>query len=130
MRYFAVLAVMMMAMAPTQAAPVTLTPAAQQDVRCFMLFAAAVNDAAKANNSKVREATSLAVMYFYGKLAVESPGLNIVDAVRQEANALSGNPVAKQVGAACDEEFAKRGQELRDVGQQLQQPEPQSSSSS
>ena len=132
MRYFSLLAAFTTATTtPAQAAaPTALTPAVQQDVRCFMLFAAAVNDAAKANNSKVREATSLAVMYFYGKLAVESPGLNVVDVVRQEAKALEGDPAAKQVGAACDAEFGKRGKELMDVGQRLQQPETQSSSSS
>jgi hypothetical protein len=119
------------AMTPAQAAaPVSMSPSVQQDVRCFMLFAAAVDQAGKAKNDDEREATSLAVMYFLGKLTVEAPTLNLVEAVRQEATALEGNPRAKDVGMACDTEFSKRGRELIDFGQKLQQAEPQSSSSS
>jgi len=107
-----------------------MTPAVQQDVRCFMLFAAAVDQAGKAKNDQAREATSLAVMYFLGKLTIEAPTLNLVGAVRQEAPTMDGSARAKAVGAACDAEFSKRGQELVDFGQQLQKTEPQSSSSS
>jgi len=42
------------------APPILMTAPVQQDVRCFLLFAAAVNEAGKANNEKAREATSLA----------------------------------------------------------------------
>jgi hypothetical protein len=117
---------------PVAAQPAT--PAAvKQDVRCFMLFATAVNDADKAGNAKAREATGLAVMYFFAKLGVEAPGLNIPDAVMVEANELVGNPKAKEYGAACDSEFQQRAKDLIGIGQQLQnmsKASAQSSSSS
>ena len=43
---------------------------------------------------------------------------------------MNGNPNAKAVGTACDSEFAKRGQELVNFAQTLQQSATQSSSSS
>ena len=95
-----------------------------------MLFATAVDQAQKAKNEKVQEATSLAVMYYYGKLAAEAPSLDVVEAVRQEAKALDGNPDTKQLGASCDAEFAKRGHELIEMGSKLQQPPSNQSSSS
>ena len=130
LRFLSIPAVMA-AVTPAEAAPpITMSTAVQQDVRCFMLFAAAVDQAGKAKNEQAREATSLAVTYFLGKLTVEAPTLNLVDAVRQEASTMDGSPRAKAVGAACDAEFSKRGQELVNFGQQLQKTEPQSSSSS
>ena len=118
------------AMMPATAAPISMSPAVQQDVRCFMLFAVAVDQAGKAKNDEAREATSLGVMYFLGKLTIEAPKLNLVDAVHQEVAAMNGNPNAKAVGTACDSEFAKRGQELVNFAQTLQQSATQSSSSS
>ena|SRR5437868_15084631 len=119
------------AVAPAESAPpITMSAGVQQDVRCFMLFAAAVDQAGKAKNEQARAATSLAVTYYLGKLTVEAPTLNLVEAVRQEAATMDGSPRAKAVGAACDAEFSKRGQELVDFGQQLQKSQPQSSSSS
>jgi hypothetical protein len=109
---------------------VPLSPAVQYDVQCFILYSIAVDTAVKAKDDKTQEAASLGVMYFVGKLTVESPGLNLADAVRQETNGMSGNPRAKEIGAACDAEFAKRAQELLDISQQLQTVANQSSSSS
>jgi hypothetical protein len=106
-----------------------LSPTVQYDVRCFILYSIAVDTAVKAKDEKTQEAASLGVMYFVGKLTVESPGLNLTDAVRQETNGMSGNPQAKAIGAACDAEFAKRAQELLDISQQLQTAADQSSSS-
>lgn len=114
---------------PAQSA-VPLSGAVQRDVQCFMLYSIAVDTAVKAKDEKTQEAASLGVMYFVGKLAVESPGLNLADAIRQEADGMTGNPRAKEIGAACDTEFAKRAQQLLDIGQQLQTPANQSSSSS
>jgi hypothetical protein len=94
-----------------------------------MLFAAAVDQAGKAKNDQLRQAGSLGVMYFLGKLTAEAPALNLADAVRQDGKAMDANPHLKAIGAACDSEFAKRGKQLTDFGQQLQ-PAPQSSSSS
>jgi len=119
------------AIAPARSAPpIALSPSAQKDVQCFILFATAVDDAQAANDEKVKEATSLAVMYYLGKLAVEAPGLDLVEAVRQEALAMEGNIHVKDIGAACDAEFGRVGSELISMGNQLQDPTPQSSSSS
>jgi hypothetical protein len=133
MRRFALaagLAATLAAMPSPSASAVPLSASVQQDLRCFMLFAAAVDQAGKAKNEQVRQAGSLGVMYFLGKLIVEAPTLNLADAVRQEGKAMDANPHVKEVGAACDSEFAKRGQELVNFGQELQKTAPQSSSSS
>jgi hypothetical protein len=79
---------------PAQSA-MPLSGAVQRDVQCFMLYSIAVDTAVKAKEEKTQEAASLGVMYFVGKLAVESPGLNLADAVRQEADGMTGNPRAK-----------------------------------
>jgi hypothetical protein len=113
--------------APAAPAKVDMSPATQRDVRCFMLFAAAVNDAQKANNDKMREATGLGVMFYFGKLATEAPGLNIVDAVLQEGSWMEGNPAVKDVGATCDAEFKNSSQRLIDIGQKLKAAGSQSS---
>jgi len=131
MRRLSIVAAATALISPAAAAPPIPLPApVQQDVRCFLLFAAAVNEAGKANNEKAREATSLAVMYYYGKLRVEAPTLDLVGAVRQEVTAMEGTSKAKEVGESCDAEFAARGKELINFGETLQQQAPQSSSSS
>ena len=98
-----------------------------------MLFATAVTDAGKAGDAKSREAASLGLMYFYAKLGVEAPDLNIPDAVVAAAKELLGNPKAREYGAACDSEFQQRAKGLITIGTQLQslgKAESQSSSSS
>lgn len=110
-----------------QATPsVQMTPATQRDVRCFMLFASAVNDAQKTNNDKLREANGLAVMYYYSKINLEAPSLNLVDAVMQEASWMEGNADVKEVGASCDAEFQKTARQLIDIGEKLKQAGSQS----
>jgi hypothetical protein len=114
---------------PAQSA-VPLSPAAQHDVQCFMLYSIAVDTAVTAKDDKTQAAASLGVMYFVGKLAVEAPGLDLASAVRQEADGMDANPHVKEIGVACDTEFAKRAEELRDIGRQSLTPASQSSSSS
>lgn len=116
-------------MPASSASTVPLSAPVQQDVRCFMLFAAAAGQAANGDDAQKRSASSMGVMYFIGKLTVEAPTLDLVGAVRQEGAAMDGNPRAKEIASACDAEFAKRGKELTDFGQKLQAT-PQSSSSS
>lgn len=114
------------ATAAQAAPPVQMTPATQRDVRCFMLFASAVNDAQKANNDKLREANGLAVMYYYSKINLEAPSLNLVDAVMQEASWMDRNAAVKEVGATCDAEFQKTAHQLIDIGEKLKQAGSQS----
>ena len=108
------------------ASPVQMTPATQRDVRCFMLFAAAVNDAQKAGNDKLRDASGLGVMYFYSRINLEAPSLNLVDAVLQEASWMEGNTGVKEVGASCDAEFQKTARQLIDIGEKLKKAGSQS----
>lgn len=107
------------------AAPtVAMSAAVKRDVQCFVLYSVAVNAAETSKDEKVKQAGSLGVMYFFGKVKVSAPELNFADAVRQEANAIDSDPQAEQIGNACDTEFQKRGAELIDLGRELQQPEP------
>src|SRR6476646_11971858 len=125
MRFLVVLAAfatVAAAPAPRSAPRVSLSPSVQKDVQCFVLFAAAVASAGNAHDDAARAASGLGVMYYLGKLQVGAPGLNLVAAVRQEADAFVDNPRVKDIGATCDAEFQKRGQELVDFGNQLQEP--------
>ena len=114
-----------LAAAPAPAAP--LTDVARNDVQCFVLYAVAVQQADEAKDDKVKQAATLGLMYFFGRLKVEAPGADLVAAVRQEASAMESGADMKAVGAACDAEFQTRGTELMDLGKQLQQTVPDSS---
>jgi hypothetical protein len=105
--------------APAPAA--TLSDVARKDVQCFVLYAVAVQQADEAKDDKVREAGSLGLMYLFGRLQVEAPGADLAAAVRQEAQAIDAGEDMKDLGAACDAEFQKRGAELMDLGKQLQE---------
>jgi hypothetical protein len=112
---------------PTPPPPPLDSDAARQDLRCFVLYAIAVDEA---QDEKVKAGTSLGLMYFFAKIKLEAPALNLAAAIRQEATAMDNDPRLKEEGAACDAEFQKRGDELLDLGQQLQELGPHSSSSS
>ena len=116
---------------PTYAAPpIMMSPALKRDVQCFVLFAIAVDGAESSNDEKMKQAGSLGMMYFLGKIRVSDPDLDFVEAVRQEANAMDVVPPTEEFGEDCDAEIQTRGAELIDLGQQLQQVLPHSSSSS
>ena len=110
---------------PAPAPPLLLSDAARQDVRCFVLYAIAVDDA---QDEKVKAGTSLGLMYYFAKIKLEAPALNLAAAIRQEATAMEKDPKVKEDGAACDTEFQKRADELIDLGQQLEELAPHSSS--
>jgi hypothetical protein len=85
-----------------------------------MLYAAA---AGNPKNKEVQAAGGLGMMYYLGRLDVRAPGLDIVRAVRQEAKTLGSPANAKAIGEACDSEAKKRGQQLVQIGSELQKPE-------
>jgi hypothetical protein len=115
-----------MAAVPSQAAPpVSRSPAIEKDAQCLLLYLAAAGDG---KDEKTQQAAIAGSWYFLGKLDVSAPGTDLVQLLRDEGNALQGNPRAREIGAACDAELAKRGNELIDVGQQLQSAPAQSSS--
>jgi hypothetical protein len=118
------------AVPPVVAVPVPMSLPVKHDVQCFLLYAVAVDNADTAKDDKVKQGSSLAVMYFFAKLKVEAPALDLAQAVRQEANSFETDPNLKETGAACDSEFQKRGNELINLGNELQRLAPQSSSSS
>jgi hypothetical protein len=116
--------------APAQPEPAAaLSAAAQKDVQCFILYAIAVDQAAGDKDETTKQAGSLGLMYFFTKLKLESPGINLVDAVHSQANSFGTEAQAKAIGDSCDSEFQKSGAELRDLGQKLQQPEAKPSGS-
>ena len=118
-------AAVLIAAAPfSSAASVPLSSSTQRDVQCFILFAAATDRAVAANDAKAKEGATLGIMYYIGKLAVDAPGLDLVDAVRKQASTMEGNPHLKEIGEGCDTEFAKRGSELNEMGTKLQKPAP------
>jgi hypothetical protein len=115
-----------LAPAPAQPAPApapALSAAAKKDVQCFILYAVAVERAVADKDDKTKDGATLGVMYFFAKLKVEAPGLNLSDAVHQQADSFGTEAQAKAIGDSCDSEFQTGGAELRDLGQKLQQSE-------
>ena len=113
-----------MAAAPEPTVPVasiTLSEPVRHDVQCFMLYAMAVQRAVEAKDPKVKEAGGLGVMYFFTKLKIEAPTLDLVETIKQEAGSMEGNAELKQVGASCDSEFQQQGAALTDLGNRLKQ---------
>lgn len=132
MRRLALVMTMIAAAAsPMQAATaaVPLNPAAQRDVQCFVLYAAATG-ASDGSDEAVQRAAMLGTAYFIGKLKSGAPDLNLLDAVRQEAAALQGNPRAPDIGSACDAEVSRLSDEMIELGKELQRTPTQLSSSS
>jgi hypothetical protein len=113
--------------ADAQAAPVAMSPAARADLQCFVLNMIAVGSTTV---EEVKEAGTVGTMYFYGKLRVEAPELDLVEAVRQELVSFEGNPQADAIAQACDFEVHQRGDDLMRFGEELMKAEGQSSPSS
>ena len=118
--------------APARAAPApaSISAPVKQDVRCFILYAVAVQRAVASNDDKVKQAAGLGVMYFFTKLKFEVPSLDLFTTIEHEAATMNDGPQLKVVGASCDTEFQKQGADLRDLGERLKQAGAQSSSSS
>jgi hypothetical protein len=111
--------------APAYSAPlIPMSAAVKRDVQCFVLYSVAVNGAEASKNEKMKQAVSLGVMYFFGKVRTVAPDLNFAGAVRQVAEAFDTDPERETIGSACDAEFQKRGAELIALGQELQKPTP------
>ena len=103
--------------APVAAAP--LAPAAERDLKCFMLYAMGVDQAVKKNDAKVQQAAGLGLTYFLGKLKVEAPAIVLADSIRQEAESLKDDAATRSLGDSCDQEFQAAGAEMRSLGQEL-----------
>ena len=112
------------------APPVAVAAPVRKDLRCFLLYAAAVGSAAKSNDAQTKAAGSFGLMYFYGKLKSEAPTLDLFPALRDEAAAMEKDPQLKVSGAACDTEFQNAGSELTDLGNRLQELAPRAAPSS
>jgi len=103
------------AAAPAQAAP--LSPTVKKDVQCFLLLAAGVG---ASGEEKAKQAGSIGIAYFYGRLQVEAPGLDLVQAVRDEIIALEKDKAAaEKIAAACDSEVAAFGEKLKRFGEEM-----------
>ena len=107
---------------PAHAAPpVPLSPAVKKDVQCFILFAAA---AGTATDEIVKQGAAAGTMYYLGRLNVAAPGLDLNQAVQQEAVIFETEQKAEQIGAACDSELQKRGADMMSLGAKLTQSGP------
>lgn len=117
--------------APTMPAPpVLLSAPVKHDVQCFMLYAMAVQHAVEGNNEKVKQAGGLGVMYFFTKLKVEAPKLDLVETIKQEANGMTGGAQLEAIGKGCDSEFQQQGAALQSLGERLKQAGAQTTPSS
>jgi len=117
--------------APVFAAqPAALPDSVKHDVQCFMLYAIAVQGAVEKNDEKVKQAGGLGVMYFFTKLKVEAPKLDLFETIKQQAVALKGGPELDAIGKSCDTEFQETGAALQGLGERLKAADGQSSSSS
>jgi len=112
------------------APPIILSAPAKHDVQCFMLYAIAVQGAVEKNDEKVKQAGGLGVMYFFTKLKVEAPKLDLFETNKQQAVALKGGPELDAIGKSCDTEFQETGAALQGLGERLKAADGQSSSSS
>ena len=112
------------------ALPIILSAPAKHDVQCFMLYAIAVQGAVEKNDEKVKQAGGLGVMYFFTKLKVEAPKLDLFETIKQQAVALKGGPELDAIGKSCDTEFQETGAALQGLGERLKAADGQSSSSS
>ena len=110
--------------------PIILSAPAKHDVQCFMLYAIAVQGAVEKNDEKVKQAGGLGVMYFFTKLKVEAPKLDLFETIKQQAVALKGGPELDAIGKSCDTEFQETGAALQGLGERLKAAGSQSSSSS
>ena len=96
--------------APVFAAqPAALPDSVKHDVQCFMLYAMAVQHAVEGNNEKVKQAGGLGVMYFFTKLKVEAPNLDLFETIKQEADGMKGGAQLEATGRSCDTEFQQQG---------------------
>ena len=86
-----------------------------KDVQCFILFASAVGNAKDEATSK---SATVGLAYFLGKITRGAPGLNLVDAVKQESKALQGGD-PQTIGKACEQEFTKRMGDVDALGKAL-----------
>jgi hypothetical protein len=112
------------------APPMILSAPVKHDVQCFMLYAIAVQGAVEKNDEKVKQAGGLGVMYFFTKLKVEAPKLDLFETIKQQAAALKGGPELDAIGKSCDTEFQQTGAALQGLGERLKSAGDQSSSSS
>ena len=108
--------------APAQTAPpLALASPVEKDVQCLVFFMMA---AGTEKDPKRLQAATAGTWYFVGRLDISSPGLDLERALRQELAAMEGKPEVKDLAAACDAQFGKRGGELVDIGHRLQGGNP------
>lgn len=100
--------------APAQTPP--LSPVVKKDLQCFLLLAAAVG---MTEDKAKKDAGSIGVAYFYGRLQAQAPGLDLVQAARRELAMFDDEAEAQRTGAACDAEVAAFGDALIKFGDDL-----------
>ena len=108
------------AASPAQAAPAkSIAPAVKQDLQCFVLYTVA---AGNEKDEKKVAGIIAGTWYFLGRIDAKAPGIDLEKVMRQEIPAMQADPRTKEIGAACDAQFSKRGADLIAMGQSLQKP--------
>jgi hypothetical protein len=91
----------------------SLSTAVKQDLQCFVLYTIAAG--AETDETK-RTGAIAGTWYFLGQIDAVDPGLDLDQAMRAEIVAMQNNPRTKEIGAACDTQFSKRGADLVNLG--------------
>lgn len=121
-RLMLLLSAVSIAVAPAPANAATpLSEPVKHDVQCFMLYAIAVQGAVERNDDKVKQAGGLGVMYFFTKLKVEAPKLDLFETIKQQAEGMKAGPELNALGTSCDTEFQATGAALQGLGERLKE---------
>jgi hypothetical protein len=91
-----------------------LSRTAERDLKCLTLGLVASNSEKDQTKLTVGIAAS---WYFLGRLDGEAPGIDIRRETNRALAAMYGDPLTKDVGAACDAQFRGRGAVLMNIGQ-------------
>jgi hypothetical protein len=110
---FAALAAAASATSARAASAPSLSTAVKQDLQCFVLYTIA---AGTETDETKRTGAIAGTWYFLGQIDAVDPGLDLDQAMRAEIVAMQNNPHTKEIGAACDAQFSKRGADLVSLG--------------
>jgi hypothetical protein len=97
------------------APPSSLSPAVKRDLQCFVLYTLA---AGTEKDEKKLTGVIAGTWYFLGRIDAIAPGIDLDSAMHAELAEMHSNPKTKEIGAACDAQFSKRGSDLVDLGNQ------------
>jgi hypothetical protein len=92
---------------------VALSASAEKDLQCVTLGLVAAGT--EKDQTKLQAAIA-AAWYFLGRLDIEAPYLDLKRETSRALGAMNGDPRTRDIGAACDAQFAGRGDVLVKMG--------------